>query len=96
MKLVVNYLNFVYHIVVKIKFGDESLNFVFQFIKNTRWHFGYTDFICRLQHKISIQCAEIKPGQCLAKLYMRQLVVMKVSRPSSNKLPIWDKLLDIC
>ena len=43
MKIVVNYLNFVFHIVVKTKFNDKFLNFVFQFIKNMKWHFGYTD-----------------------------------------------------
>ena len=43
MKLVANYLNSVFHIEVKTKSNDKFLNFVFQFIKNTKWHFGYTD-----------------------------------------------------
>ena len=43
MKLVVNYLNSVFYIEVKTKSNDKFLNFVFQFIKNTKWHFGYTD-----------------------------------------------------
>ena len=43
MKIVVNYLNFVFHIEVKTRFNDKILNFVFQLIKNTKWHFGYTD-----------------------------------------------------
>ena len=43
MKIVVNYLNFVFHIEIKTKSNDKFLNFVFQFIKNTKWHFGYTD-----------------------------------------------------
>ena len=43
MKMVVNYLNFVFLIEVKSKSKDRTLNFVFQFIKNTKWHFGYTD-----------------------------------------------------
>ena len=49
MKIVVNYLNFAFHIVVKTKFSDKFLNFVFQFIKNTKWYFGYTgcNTICR-------------------------------------------------
>ena len=43
MKILANYLNFVFHIEVKTKFNHKILNFVFQFIKNTKWHFGYTD-----------------------------------------------------
>ena len=43
MKIVVNDFNFVFHIVVKTKSNDKFLNFAFQFIKNTKWHFGYTD-----------------------------------------------------
>ena len=43
MKMVVNYLNFVFLIEVKAKSKSTILNFVFQFIKNTKWHFGYTD-----------------------------------------------------
>ena len=42
MKMVVNYLNFVFLIEVKAKSKYRILNFVFQFIKNTKWHFGYT------------------------------------------------------
>ena len=45
MKMVVNYLNFVFHIEVKTKSKYKILNFVFQFIKNTKWHFGYTDSV---------------------------------------------------
>ena len=43
MKMVVNYLNFVFLIEVKSKSKYRILNFVLQFIKNTKWHFGYTD-----------------------------------------------------
>ena len=43
MKMVVNYLNFVFLIEVKSKSKYRILNFVFQFIKNTKWHFGYTN-----------------------------------------------------
>ena len=43
MKMVVNYLNFVFYIEVKTKSKYKILNFVFQFFKNTKWHFGYTD-----------------------------------------------------
>ena len=39
MKVVVSYLNFVFFVESK----DKILNFVFQFIKSTKWHFGYTD-----------------------------------------------------
>ena len=45
MKAVVNYLNFVFLTEVKSKSKYRILNFVFQFIKNTKWHFGYTDSI---------------------------------------------------
>ena len=43
MKVVVGYLNFVFFIEVKAKSKYRTLNFVFQFIKKTQWHFGYTD-----------------------------------------------------
>ena len=43
MKIVVNYLNFVFLFKVKAKSKYRILNFVFQSIKNTKWHFGYTD-----------------------------------------------------
>ena len=43
IKMVVSYFNFVFVIEVKAKFKYRILNFVFQFIKNTKWHFGYTD-----------------------------------------------------
>ena len=43
MKMVVNYLNFVFFIEVKSKSKYRIFNFVFQFIKKTKWHFGYTD-----------------------------------------------------
>ena len=43
MEMVVKYLNFVYHIEVKTKSNYKILNFVFQFIKKMKWHFGYTD-----------------------------------------------------
>ena len=44
MKIVANYLNFVFHLDVKTKSKYKILNFVFQFIKKTKWHFEYTDF----------------------------------------------------
>ena len=44
MKVVVSYLNFVFHIEVKTNSKYKFLNFLFQFIKNAKWHFGYTDF----------------------------------------------------
>ena len=43
MKMVVKYLNFVFHIEVKTKSNYKIWNFVFQFLKNMKWHFGYTD-----------------------------------------------------
>ena len=39
----VNYLNFVFRIEVETQSKYRILNSVFQFIKNTKWHFGYTD-----------------------------------------------------
>ena len=44
MKVVV-ILNFVFHIEVTTKSNHKFLNSVFQFIKNTKWHFGYTDYL---------------------------------------------------
>ena len=43
MKMVVSYLNFAFFIEVKAKSKYRILKFVFQYIKNTKWHFGYTD-----------------------------------------------------
>ena len=43
MKMGVSCLNFVFGIEVKTKSKYRILNFVFQFIKNTKWYFGYTD-----------------------------------------------------
>ena len=43
MKMVVSYLNFVFFIKVKAKSKYKTLNFVFQFTKKTKWHFGCTD-----------------------------------------------------
>ena len=45
VKMVVIYLNFVFFIEVKAKSKYRILNSVFQFIKNTKWHFCYTDSI---------------------------------------------------
>ena len=43
MKMVVSYLNFVFFIKVKAKSKYRILSFVFEFIKKTKWYFGYTD-----------------------------------------------------
>ena len=45
LKMIVNYLNCVFLIEVKTKSKYRILNFVLQFIKKTKWHFGYTDWI---------------------------------------------------
>ena len=42
IKMVVSYLNFVF-IEVKAKSKNRILNFVFQFTKNRKLHFEYTD-----------------------------------------------------
>ena len=44
MKMLVSYLKFVFFIEVKAKSKYSILNFVFQFIKKRKWHFGYTDY----------------------------------------------------
>ena len=56
MKTVVNYLNFVFLNEVKSKSKYRILNFVFEFIKNTKWHFGYTDWseLDKLLRKIKL------------------------------------------
>ena len=43
MKMGVNDLNFVFRIEVETQSKHRILNSVFQFIKNTKWHFGYTN-----------------------------------------------------
>ena len=43
IKMVVSYLNFVFFVKVKARSKYRILNFVFQFIKKTKWQFGYTD-----------------------------------------------------
>ena len=40
MKMIVSYLNFAFFIKVKTKSKYRILNFVFQFIKKTKWHLG--------------------------------------------------------
>ena len=49
MEMVVNYFNFVFLNEVKSKSKYRILNFVFQFIKNTQWHFGYTNSEAQLE-----------------------------------------------
>ena len=41
--MLASYLKFVFFIEVKVKSKYRILNFVFQFIKKAKWHFGYTD-----------------------------------------------------
>ena len=43
MKIIVSYLNFVFFIEIKAISKYKIFNFVFQFIKKTKWYFGYTD-----------------------------------------------------
>ena len=53
MEMVVNYLNFFFLTEVKAKYKYRTLNFVFQFIKKTKWYFGYTDclqYYCLLHY----------------------------------------------
>ena len=48
MKIVVNYLNFVFHVDVKTNSNNKFLNLVFQLLRNSKWHFGYTDLRLRV------------------------------------------------
>ena len=59
MKMVVSYLNFVFFIEVKVKSKYRILNFVFQFVKKTKWHFGYTDCLAVTLTKASIHKQKI-------------------------------------
>ena len=52
MKAVVSYVKFVFHIEVKTKSKNKILNSVFQFIKNTKWHFVTRIFNTQGFHKI--------------------------------------------
>ena len=45
MKMVVNCFNSVFLIEVITKSKYAILNSVLQFIKNTKWHFGYADYL---------------------------------------------------
>ena len=74
MKMVVQYLNFVFHIEVKTKSNYKILNFVFQFLKNMKWHFGYTDCLILnpLAHKSIIifgsnKCLTKQPPEVFCK-----------------------------
>ena len=60
MKMVVNYSNFVFRIEVKTKSKHRILNFVFQFVKNTKWHFEYTDCFSHSNFKIFARPAHHK------------------------------------
>ena len=47
MKIVINYFNFNFYIESNYKkYAHKILNFILQFIKNMKWHFGFTDSIC--------------------------------------------------
>ena len=45
MKIVVDYLNFVFFNEMKPKSKYRTLNFVFQLIKNTKSHYGITELL---------------------------------------------------
>ena len=42
-KVKLKHLNFVFHTEVKTKSSYKILNFIFQFMKNMKWHFGHRD-----------------------------------------------------
>ena len=72
MKMVVNYLNCVYLMKVKTKSKYKILNFVFQFIKKTKWHFGYTDSrVCLFLNKFaSLSPATLSKGGSDADIFL--------------------------
>ena len=72
MKMVVSYLNFVFFIKVKAKSKYRILNFVFQFIKKTKWHFGYTDSrVCLFLNKFaSLSPATLSKGGSDADIFL--------------------------
>ena len=43
--IALNYLNFIFHIDVKTKSKNKTLNCDFQFTKNTKQHFVYRNFL---------------------------------------------------
>ena len=45
MKMVIDYLNFTFHIEVKAKSNNKILNFIVQFYENPKWHSAFTDSI---------------------------------------------------
>ena len=55
MIMVVKYLNVVFYIEVKTNSNYKILNFVFQFIKNMKWHFGQSDFVCPFKNLILLK-----------------------------------------
>ena len=67
MKMTVNYLNFVFRIEVKTKSKYRILNFVFQFIKNTKWYFGYTDL--HWWHNSTFMCRVIRSKRCFYRFH---------------------------
>ena len=58
MKMVVNYLNFVFLTEVKANLSIGFLNFVFQFNKNTKWHFGYTGTFGYFGYTLGTPCTQ--------------------------------------
>ena len=48
MKKAVICLNLIFYVEVETKSKFKNLNFVFQFIKNTKWHFEGTDSLASL------------------------------------------------
>ena len=56
MKTVVNYLSFILSYCGKFndkfKSNDKFLNSIFQFIKNMKWHFGYTGSFVNIHERL--------------------------------------------
>ena len=64
MKVVVSYLNFVFFIKVKAKSKYRISNFVFHFIKKTKWHLGYTDWSSKYSFLRRWSCKSLKVEGC--------------------------------
>ena len=79
MKMVVSYLNFVFFIEVKAKSKYRILNFVFQFIKKTKWHFGYTDCRTMVIRRLGVVCLT---GKELQELFSFKVLHFRCTKPN--------------
>ena len=80
MKMVVSYLNFVFFIEVKTKSKYRFFNFVFQSIKKTKWHFGYTDslYLRKTFVRLSRASLRILTGKKRPKVKLQRLRKIRI------------------